>query len=390
MAKRQLRYYLVGASLTLMTLNGVSVISKLLQMISKESFQDVWSQPSSLVRTADHAIFYHIYVPLANNTKARALEIIQEQIEQVASSVATNSSTILYYNTIGDNATDIPMFIDEICEAKALTCRHKAHYDRGFEEITLQNLYDFCASDQSSNASVTYLHSKGTFHGSPANDRLRRHLTAAALSEHCLSPPKNYSSCNACGLFFAAAKSAFFPGNMYTARCDYVRKLKTPDTYHDAVTEVVKDLLLMSVRNQIVLNHMFSPMPSSLGIDRYTNEMWIGSHPSLEPCSVSPDKHAWEYWLRADRNVTQEFTFVPAPRVPMENQRGAVSSAEAARNIYLLAGQVLRWDRLYGEVPANDSWVWTHFPDGEKWLKAVQQHGATMAVENMTAQFKKG
>jgi hypothetical protein len=61
------------------------------------------------------------------------------------------------------------------------------------------------------------------------------------------------------------------------------------------------------------------------------------------------------------------------------------------REYYLLPGNLLTWFALYGGdgVPPRDSWVWSWFPDGDRWRAAVDEHG-TRAVEVATAATEGG
>lgn len=162
------------------------------------------------------------------------------------------------------------------------------HYEQGDEEITLQDLWAYCSRDDTHpKQKVAYLHSKGSFHQHDANDRLRVYLTKGALSSECSSMP---DTCNVCSsrmspmpyphtsgtgencyqtqelevrittlhwcscllkfhstghpthtlsFFYVPCKS----GNMWMARCDYVRKLFEPKSFKDAMYTTSKELL---------------------------------------------------------------------------------------------------------------------------------------------------
>jgi hypothetical protein len=70
---------------------------------------------------------------------------------------------------------------------------HVAQYESGGEQLTLRALWDYCGNNTSSK--VVYLHSKGSFHPSRPNDKLRKYLTRGALSEECLNLP---DTCDVC------------------------------------------------------------------------------------------------------------------------------------------------------------------------------------------------
>ena len=48
------------------------------------------------------------------------------------------------------------------------------------------------------------------------------------------------------------------------------------------------------------------------------------------------------------------------------------------REYYLLAGNMLKWIHVYGEVPSKDSWVWEHFPDGDEWREGYKMFGGNV------------
>jgi hypothetical protein len=43
----------------------------------------------------------------------------------------------------------------------------------------------------------------------------------------------------------------------------------------------------------------------------------------------------------------------------------------SVREYYYLAGNILRWMRLYEKLPDANSWVWEWFPDGQLWEAAA-------------------
>jgi hypothetical protein len=51
------------------------------------------------------------------------------------------------------------------------------------------------------------------------------------------------------------------------------------------------------------------------------------------------------------------------------------------RQYFLLRGLIYRWISLYGVVAKQHSWVWEWFPEGQRWLNAVQTFGADVLNE---------
>jgi hypothetical protein len=340
------------------------------------------------------AVFYNIYIPkddkktvkikdLVHETDSQfAVEIVKEQLEQVGKSYAATSKgrLTLFYNTIGNGDVLDATRMTQLCADNGFDCRHMRHFDEGGEDKTLQRIYEFC-QDQDDDFRVSYIHSKGTFHQweDGRNDRWRRHGTAAATGEMCLNPSDD--SCNVCGLQFWTNWSFFFPGNFFTAKCSYVKKLIPPESYEDRITELTKDTLLMRLKGRLSMN-LFSDRIDRYGLYRYAMEAWIGGHPSIQPCDVSKT-NALMYWLDNDHDTDQEFEFAMAPRQPdapfdldtnME-KKVRRDTEMRMKEYYFLAGKIFKWYTLYNEVPSRASWIWKWFPDGERWREGAELHG---------------
>ncbi|KAL7558017.1 hypothetical protein ACA910_005498 [Epithemia clementina (nom. ined.)] len=167
-----------------------------------------------------------------------------------------------------DDAILVQQVVNATCRnhSSHWKCRHLAHYPKGgSESITLASLHQFCRRRPTNTAkrtTVTYLHNKGSFHDSDSQTYWRQALTAAALHPQCLQPPSSRillqqqrqrqshnkkksrwqswwswwspppPTCNVCGLLFEPTWTHFYPGNMWTANCDYVRKLVSPHQEH--------------------------------------------------------------------------------------------------------------------------------------------------------------
>jgi hypothetical protein len=184
------------------------------------------------------AIFYNVFI--APENEENGLRIVREQLDQIASSYITllkDQQVAVYFNTIGSPILNSAL-LNQHCETRNMTCQLLYHYQSAFEEVTLQSLYDFCQDQDNESLRVAYLHSKGSFHTYKANEAWRRDLTAAAMNEYCWNPPND--SCNVCGLQFWPVWSTFFPGNMWTAKCSYVRKLLPPNGFETRMDSVFK------------------------------------------------------------------------------------------------------------------------------------------------------
>ena len=122
---------------------------------------------------------------------------------------------------------------------------------------------------------------------------LRKFLTRGALSEECSNMP---SFCNFCSSRMSPLPHAHTSGNMWAARCEYVRKLMHPIQF-----EAKMAILYPGYVNN-----------SCIGTGRYSAEHWIHSHPSARPCDLSNDRFTWNY----DNIPTDdlEIKLEPAPR----------------------------------------------------------------------------
>jgi hypothetical protein len=231
----------------------------------------VVNQTSSSLSTSDtSAIFFNAF--FAPENEEHGLRIVREQLDQIASSYITSlkdRQVTVYFNTIGSpilNAT----LLNQLCGTRNMTCQLLNHYQSAFEEVTLQSLYDFCQDQDDESLRVVYLHNKGSFHSRVGNERWRRHLTAAAMNEHCLNPPND--TCNICGLqFWPVGGVPFFPGNMWTAKCSYVQKLLPPSGFETQMESVLKKAIDLQNEGRIVNGIYAMPRNTGLGATRTFN-----------------------------------------------------------------------------------------------------------------------
>jgi hypothetical protein len=366
----------------------------------------------------------------------------------------------LFYNTIGHalNTT----WMNQLCGGSSgssssssdnhdrqrnnnnlsLDCIFLKHYDTPgvFEDVTLQRVLDYCqqSPDDDDNGdkdvdkrTVIYMHSKGSFNARDgSNDVWRRHLTNAVTSRECIvattttstaTPRKNGTTaedgqqppCNLCGLLFNPMPGMHFPGNFFTARCSYIRRLPPPLAFQQAMQErVVPQVLSRRLRKTFDFNLYPALDPWMHGFDRWAFEWWIASHPSVVPCDVSiqtsiypfkeasnkkadsgsiADAHAIMHNNNDDPLTT--FAWAMAPRFSYRDgnwdyttgasRRFVMRKPERRRTEYaLLAGHLFRWNTIYNNgvdhdvimkpaaeatrnkavstlvMPPDDSWIW--------------------------------
>ena len=293
----------------------------------------------------------------------QALDIVQEQLTQLADS--TNSKPFeLYYTTTG-----IPhvaqRHTEQVCATQGLPCHWMGHWENGQEELTLSRLYAYCQQYPAS--SVLYIHTKGSFHtNNGRNHAWRWHLTRAALT--CAWKMRT-RQCNVCGLQFYPVWTTFFPGNMWTASCTYINQLWAPEEFGPMLKKAVtsargSDRFTWSLFN--------ASNPSILGLGRYSMEHWVGSHPSLRPCDIIASSPNLEQWYNRSTAHSDFVTEAPQRtwydigwfRWNVSIVQEVLDSENKFKEYFLLPGLLYKWKLLYGQIPADDSWVWKWYPRG--------------------------
>jgi hypothetical protein len=268
-----------------------------LQSALAERKQESFHNATSGSDSSTVAVFHHIFIPTSPlSCIVKALEIVNEQVLQLALSATTSSrNVVMYYMTIG---TKNVLRMPQLCEKYGLDCRSLGHKFIGFEELTLQSLYGYCKEHH--DTTVVYMHTKGSYHSQRGeNDIWRRYLTQAALEDSCMLKPS--SECSVCGLLFQPLWTMFFPGNIWTAKCSYVQQLLPPTIFREEMTRLVHEMMQHQPPWQVSL---FPTHTSGyLGIDRYASEHWIASHPSLIPCDRSK-RADLEFWWKGTATTT--------------------------------------------------------------------------------------
>ncbi|KAL7533065.1 hypothetical protein ACHAXR_009141 [Thalassiosira sp. AJA248-18] len=348
-------------------------------------------------------LFYNLFIPAEAEGVKHAIEVITEQLGQVVSSLQklekNKRSAVLYYNLIGNERAFPQEKMKQICSklSTRLSCQQIGYYETASESVTLQDIYDFCQNDDAANTRITYIHSKGSYHQTEVNTNWRRALTDSVVHQDCLFPPDD--RCNVCGAQFYTRFSTMYPGNMWTAKCSYVKKLLPPlegGVYDERKTESVVQFLKYRLWGQLN-STLLDDRVDYFGLGRYRLEHWIGSHPSIEPCElhrenvtfasmitgdITPADYDWGMGPRRNE-VVGEF---PEARERIENDEDA-----QFREYFFLPGNLLKWFTLYGSegIPTQSSWAWKFFPAGDKWKKLVKTYGEN-AVEEMVMQSSHG
>jgi len=314
------------------------------------------------------AIFYQIFVPDSGNV-SYVYNIIKEQINQIgnltANQVKEGRETIaVHYNTVGRKMNYA--FVEKQCSGWShLRCNNLKHHGKGFEMLTQTSLWHYCQINPMH--TVTYIHPKGSFHPGKEQDKWRYDLTTGALNKHCIDPPND--RCNVCGLGFQAAWGPLFLGNMWTAKCSYVKNLISPFDVEK------KYVAAFQAKPTAITAQFYRYRPFSIPEGRYQAEVFIGTHPSIESCGFSTWNASW--------------SMMPIDKFPANIGGNSHDWKQILQNDghrtewFLLPGLLWRSYFIYNQTPPADSWIWSYFPDGNIWKALLQNFTVREAIEMM-------
>lgn len=278
--------------------------------------------PSSSVREkqtyhgAVIPVFYNLYVSNAAEVP-RVNQLVEEQL---AFKLPEHQ---VFVNSIG---TPMPITNTTLI----------AHHDDASEIVTLHSLWEHCAENL--DGKVVYLHSKGSFHPSYQNDKIRRFLTEGALSKECADLP---AACNVCSSRMSPIPHPHTSGNMWLARCSYIAKLMDPNNFQAKM-----------------LDHYGVGANPCVGTGRYAAEHWVNSHPHNSPCDLSTDKYVWNYRGVPSGNFVKELKL--APRYPMS----AYVLGACSNHGQSVMDRLEEYQVLYNSYPTASWWGWKFFGFG--------------------------
>lgn len=355
-------------------------------------------------------VFYHIAYPRDKKKEAQyALKVQLDVLAKGQYDIQTRTfvherATVVYY-TITEGDPFNADFIVKYCNRKNqnMTCHlldeNPSADTRG---ETLTHLHNYCQANPSSR--VTYLtNMHPPIHGTNATVRnpmqKLRTYTTATTSKMCL---RSRDTCNVCGMEFYALPYLHFSGNSFTADCEYVNKLMPPRQFEEAMSNVVGGALVTHLERSFT-SELFSFTPQNIGLDHYSVEHWIGSHPDIKPCDVAPVKKSWMPWFRGNAYVANDysssriydFLWGVAPRrshAPIGTLLAGTEKAVQEKNsslyrdYFYLAGNLYKWNKLYGKAPPMDSWVYNWFPGGDGWKEGIALNGSAV-VDKITAKY---
>eukprot|EP00984_Skeletonema_dohrnii_P038784 scaffold42455_cov322-Skeletonema_dohrnii-CCMP3373.AAC.1 len=86
-------------------------------------------------------------------------------------------------------------------------------------------------------------------------------------------------SCDVCSWRFSPLPHPHNGGNMWAARCNYIRKLINPVMFPKSMAQLYHD----------------AGNDPWIGTGRYAAEHWVHSHPTIQACDVSTSDYNWGY-----------------------------------------------------------------------------------------------
>ena len=132
---------------------------------------------------------------------------------------------------------------------------------------------------------MAYLHDKGSFRNvfhsqvRARQKRLRQALLRGLGSVGCVAAITKGDACDVCSTHFTALPHQHTRGNMWLARCSYVKRLIAPPAFQRGM-----DAYWGALGFDKGGTLMGTPW---VGTGRYAMEHWVHSHPSVRPCDVS-------------------------------------------------------------------------------------------------------
>jgi hypothetical protein len=251
-------------------------------------------------------VFYHAFSP---GERGRTSDVVNEQISTLLGSPLGAVIDNIHVTVVGPDwewaRDNLRWSNDE---------RHTFSREsgpEGWEGATLSLIHEHC--HERSNDIVVYMHTKGLYHPRPHNEILRRWLMRGITSPCCLdaltsSDGRNeMSQFNVCGLRFCPEPNFHFDGNMWMARCDYIRDLYPPQDMPRRMDEVLSDLYWAKGRHNKDWYH---------GYGRHSYEHWVASHPSLRALDVLPASSADDFFCAGGASLIGTFEKITEDWIP--------------------------------------------------------------------------
>lgn len=165
-------------------------------------------------------------------------------------------------------------------------------------------------------------------------------------------------------------------GNMWSAKCDYIKRLVSPFDLEAKNRVAVRTKPAGMTMNFYGTQEAIS---YALGQGRFAAEQFVTTHPTLIPCSFTkPEDAINAFWIENPKGAFENH--VIHGENPVNLQQDMLANNNHLKEWFLLPGILWRYHVLYGELPPEDSWIWRHYPDGENWKQLIQQVGFPNAL----------
>jgi hypothetical protein len=143
-----------------------------------------------------------------------------------------------------------------------------------------------------------------------------------------------------------------------------INRLVPPDQFAAKMQDYLVKALPMRVLEKLS-SGIFPDTMEGLGLDGYSMDHWLGSHPSMVPCD-------WEKGIPWKKGAFSNTTTLHGWGFDLTKHDHIMKDDTLRRKEFsFLAGLLVKWYMLYGELPPTESWVYQVYPDGEHW----QQEG---------------
>ena len=207
---------------------------------------------------------------------------------------------------------------------------------------------------------VAYLHDKGSFRNvfsrkvKERQKRLRQALLRGLGSVGCVAAITKTDTCDVCSTHFSALPHQHAKGNMWLARCSYVKRLIAPPAFQKGM-DAYWGRLGFDTGGRL----MGTPW---VGTGRFAMEHWVHSHPSVRPCDVSEKPlELLEDMIQLSSGGFNSSVATAAPRIvaahpgageALNEQHGLRNVRANKRNFTTIMGE---GRTLYGAVPPESS-----------------------------------
>ena len=330
----------------------------------EEELVDWWRQEKNRINAPAGAsfplvpLFYHLSTQNMDNLSVFE-KIMGEQLKHMAKEIQPAFTVSL--TTVG------PENLSHYLREFKLPRRSIIHrITNGTQLHTLNQIWTFCKAENDTDQLVMYLHGENYMSDWNASDLVRQLATHGAFQcaykmvnekDNVMTLARNgyddgnmnVDTCDTCSMRMSAQPYPHSVGNMWVAKCSYVRSLTDPfrfATIMHAEDERNEDDSFPDEKQEIKKDYD----------DMRVAQRWIHSHPIYNPCDIYPDssfKWADHGLPESLPSMKDHFQIQPAPRfetLGCPTRTGLLDEYRETRFIeYML---------LYNQTPVHDWWGW--------------------------------